>query len=125
MVGHLTSRGLTEPGVPASESPRAMGYLRRQAGDDVVVMTDALAMDAASGSLGITPATAAVRALHAGADWALVCNSHPLRAVGTIRDAIASGRLPRAQAVASAERILRLKSRYGLAPASPATAPAT
>jgi beta-N-acetylhexosaminidase len=116
MVGHLMSKGLTEPGVPASESPRAMRYLRAKAGPDVVVITDALNMAAASSSLGLSPARAAVRALKAGADWALVCGNHPLRAISTIRDAIASGKLPRAQAVASARRIVALKSSYGLAP---------
>jgi beta-N-acetylhexosaminidase len=116
MVGHLTSRGLTERGVPASESPRAMRYLRAKAGPDVVVITDALDMAAASGSLGITPAQAAVRALRAGADWALVCGHHPIRAIATIRDAIASGKLSRARAEESARRIVALKSSYGLAP---------
>jgi beta-N-acetylhexosaminidase len=116
MVGHLMSKGLTEPGVPASESPRALAYLRAKAGPDVVIVTDALNMAAASTSLGRTPAGAAVRALRAGADWALVCGRHPIRAIGTVRDAIASGKLPRAQAVASARRIVALKSSYGLAP---------
>jgi beta-N-acetylhexosaminidase len=116
MVGHLMSSGLTEPGLPASESPRALGYLRAKAGPDVVIVTDALNMAAASSSLGLTPARAAVRALRAGADWALICGRHPIRAIGTVRDAIASGRLPRAQAVASARRIVALKSSYGLAP---------
>lgn len=116
MVGHLTSRGLTEHGVPASESPRALRYLRAKAGDDAVVLTDSLTMAAASSSLGISPATAAVRSLRAGADWALVCNERPLRAVATIRDAIATGRLPRARAVESARRIVALKTAYGVAP---------
>lgn len=116
MVGHLTSRGLTEPGVPASESARALRYLRAKAGDDTVIMTDSLLMAAASSSLGITPARAAVRSLRAGADWALVCDGHPLRAVDTVRDAITSGRLPRARAVASARRIVALKTRHGMAP---------
>jgi beta-N-acetylhexosaminidase len=116
MVGHLMSAGLTEPGLPASESPRALGYLRAKAGPDVVIVTDALNMAAASSSLGLTPAGAAVRALRAGADWALICGRHPIRAIGTVRDAIASGRLPRAQAVASARRIVALKSSFGLAP---------
>jgi beta-N-acetylhexosaminidase len=116
MVGHLMSQGLTEPGVPASESPHALAYLRAKAGPAVVVMTDALDMDAASTSLGISPAHAAVRALRAGADWALVCGHHPIHAIGVIRDAIASGSLPRAQAEASARRIVALKAAYGLAP---------
>jgi beta-N-acetylhexosaminidase len=116
MVGHLMSKGLTEPGLPASESPHALGYLRAKAGPDVVILTDALNMAAAASSLGLTPARAAVRALRAGADWALVCGRHPIRAIDTVRDAIASGKLPRAQAVASARRIVALKSSYGLAP---------
>lgn len=116
MVGHLTSRGLTEPGMPASESPRALHYLRAAAGRSAVIMTDSLSMAAASSALGRSPAQAAVHALRAGADWALVCNHHPLRAVDKIRDAIADGRLPRVQAVASARRIVALKSSFRLLP---------
>jgi beta-N-acetylhexosaminidase len=116
MVGHLTSRGLTEPGVPASESRAALHYLRAKAGPNVVIVTDALDMAAASNALGQKPARAAVRALRAGADWALVCSSHPGRAIAKIRAAIDSGALPRDQAVASARRIVALKSAYGLAP---------
>ena len=116
MVGHLTSRGLTERGVPASESPRALHYLRTKAGDDAVILTDSLTMAAASSSLGISPTRAAIRSLRAGADWALVCNRHPLRAVSAIRNAIATGHIPRARAVASAQRIVQLKTRYGTAP---------
>jgi beta-N-acetylhexosaminidase len=116
MVGHLTSKGLTEPGVPASESPAALRYLRAKAGHDVVIITDALDMAAASVSLGLKPARAAVRALRAGADWALVCSHHPSRAIAKIRAAIDSGALPRDQAVASSRRIVALKSSYGLAP---------
>jgi beta-glucosidase-like glycosyl hydrolase len=41
---------------------------------------------------------------------------HPNRAIAKIRDAIASGALRRDQAVASARRIVALKSSYGLAP---------
>jgi beta-N-acetylhexosaminidase len=116
MVGHLTSKGLTAPGVPASESARALHYLRAAAGPEVVILTDALDMAAASRSLGLSPAGAAVRALRAGADWALLCGHHPLLGVARIRAAIASGALPRVQAEASARRIVALKSSYGLAP---------
>lgn len=116
MVGHLLSEGLTRRGVPASLSPRALSYLRRSAGPDVVLVTDSLAMAAASSSLGISPARAAVRALRAGADWAMPCDATPLRAMRAIRRAIADGTIPRSQAVASARRILALKARWGLAP---------
>jgi beta-N-acetylhexosaminidase len=119
MVGHLLSKGLTTGGIPASESSGALRYLRRQAGPDVVVMTDSLSMAAASSSIGRTPAQATVAALEAGADWAMACDSAPLRAVTAVRNALDSGALPRAQADRSARRILALKARAGLAPSTP------
>jgi beta-N-acetylhexosaminidase len=116
MVGHLLSKGLTTGGIPASESRQALHFLRRRAGPDVVVMTDSLSMAAASSSIGRTPAHATVAALEAGADWAMACDSAPLRAVTAVRRALDSGALPRAQADRSARRILALKARAGLAP---------
>ena len=116
MVGHLLSRGLTTGQVPTSLSPRALRYLRRSAGPDVVVLTDSLAMAAASSSLGISPATATVRALRAGADWAMACDASPLRAVTAVRRALDAGTFDRQRAEASARRILELKARWGLAP---------
>jgi beta-glucosidase-like glycosyl hydrolase len=116
MVGHLLSAGLTRDGVPTSESPHALHHLRRSAGPAAVILTDSLSMAAASSSLGISPVRATVRALRAGADWAMACDGSPLRAVAAVRDALASGALPREQAAASARRILALKARWGLAP---------
>ena len=121
MVGHLLSRGLTRGGVPTSLSPRAMTYLRRSAGPQTVILTDSLSMAAASSSLGITPARAAVRSLRAGADWAMACDARPLRAVAAIRRALEDGTLPRAQAEDSVRRILALKARWGLAPGGDGT----
>ena len=77
MVGHLLSAGLTRDGVPTSESPHALHYLRRSAGPDAVILTDSLSMAAASASLGISPVRATVRALKAGADWAMACDAEP------------------------------------------------
>jgi beta-N-acetylhexosaminidase len=116
MVGHLLSRGLTVDGVPASLSRRALHYLRRSAGPHTVLLTDSLAMAAASSSLGISPVRATVRALRAGADWAMTCDAQPLRAAAAVRRALADGTIPRDQADASARRILALKARWGLAP---------
>ena len=91
MVGHLHLKGLTEAGIPASLSPDAMRYLRSRAGDDTVIVTDSLSMGATTSALGIKTPAAAVRALTAGADLALVCSGesagpdrrgdgrHPLR----------------------------------------------
>jgi beta-N-acetylhexosaminidase len=118
MVGHLLSKGLTRQGIPTSLSPRALRYLRTSAGPDTVIVTDSLTMAAASRSLGISPSRAAVRALRAGADWAMTCDAPPRRAVAAVRRAIEDGRLPRGAAVASARRILELKARWRLAPSS-------
>lgn len=115
MVGHLLSRGLTRGAAPASLSRRALRYLRESAGPDTVILTDSLAMAAASSALGITPARAAVRALRAGADWAMPCDARPMGTVNAVRDALRDGRLPRRQAVASARRIVELKAFWGLA----------
>jgi beta-N-acetylhexosaminidase len=125
MVGHLLSKGLTRGRVPASLSPRALRHLRRSAGPETVILTDSLAMAAASSSLGITPARATVRALRAGADWAMTCDAAPLRAVAAVRRALERGTLPRAQALGSARRILALKARWGLTPAAQPVTSAT
>lgn len=114
MVGHLSSKGLTEPRIPASLSPQALAYLRAKAGPDTVILTDSLSMGASSTALRIDPAQAAVRALQAGADWALVCSWDPQKVAGAITRAIKDGTLPRDQAEASARRILALKIKSGL-----------
>ncbi len=118
MVGHLLSRGLTRDGVPTSLSPHALRYLRGTASPSTVVMTDSLAMGAVTSALGISTAQATVRALRAGADWAMACDVAPMRAVAAVRTALDEGRLPRDQAVASARRILDLKAAWGLTPRS-------
>ena len=116
MVGHLLSAGLTRDGVPTSLSPHALRYLRGTASPRTVVMTDSLAMGAVTTSLGISTAQATVRALRAGADWAMPCDASPMRAAAAVRAALDDGRLPRRQAVRSARRILDLKAAWGLAP---------
>ena len=118
MVGHLLSAGLTRDGVPTSLSPRALRYLRGTASPGTVVMTDSLAMGAVTRALGISTAQATVRALRAGADWAMPCDVAPMRAATAVKEALDDGRLPREQAVASARRIIGLKAAWGLAPAT-------
>jgi len=58
-----------------------------------------------------------VRALCAGADLALFASGDPAAVIDAVTAAIRSGRLPRAQAEASALRVLELKRKAGLAPA--------
>jgi beta-N-acetylhexosaminidase len=110
MVGHLQVPGLTEGSLPASESPTALRTLRAQAGTSVLIMTDDLSMAAASTTLGITPAKAAVRSLVAGADVAMACWAPVDQVISAVTQAIDTGRLPRNQAVASARRVLKLKT---------------
>ena len=116
MVGHLQVPGLTEPGLPATLSPGAYRYLRSRA-QDRVLMTDSLSMGAITVGQRLTPAQAAVRALRAGADVALVDPGYPHgRVVDAVAGALASGAYPRAAAVASARRVLAMK-RHVHAPA--------
>jgi beta-N-acetylhexosaminidase len=110
LVGHLRVPGLTEGTLPASESPNALRALRRQAGPSVLILTDDLSMAAASKVLGLTPAQAAVRSLVAGADVAMVCWAPVDGVASAVTQALDDGRLPRAQALASARRALRAKS---------------
>lgn len=122
MVGHLRSDGLTEPGVPATLSPNAMRVLRERAGPATVILTDSVSMAASSSALGLSPAQAAVRALQAGADWAMSCVD-PMSAVDAVQAGLDAGALPREAAVASVRRILGAKHRLGLLAVPPATAP--
>jgi beta-N-acetylhexosaminidase len=113
MVGHLQSEGLTEPGVPATLSPNALRVLRERAGPATVLLTDSVSMAASSSAIGLTPADAALRALQAGADWAMSCVD-PLAAVAAVQAGLDDGRLPREAAVASARRVLQVKAELGL-----------
>jgi beta-N-acetylhexosaminidase len=124
MVGHLQSSGLTEARTPASLSPKAMRYLRSRVSPDTVIITDSLSMGATTRALGIGSSAAAVRALKAGADFALVCSARPEKVISAVKSAIRSGRLPRRQAEASVRRILRLKAQSGLAPSGAGRLPA-
>lgn len=109
MVGHLRVPGLTEGSLPASESPAAIRALRAQAGTTVLILTDDLSMAAPSTTVGITPVQAAVRSLSAGVDIAMVCWSPVDAVVSEVAHAIEDGTFPRAQAVASARRVLHAK----------------
>lgn len=107
MVGHLKVPGLTESGIPASLSPNALRYLRQRLGGARLILTDSLSM-AAITNMGLSPADAAVRALRAGADMALV-TSDPVPVMAKIRASIDNGAYPRASAIASVRRVLAAK----------------
>ena len=116
MIGHLRVPGLTEGLMPASESPTALRTLRAQAGAGVLIVTDDLSTAAATTTVGISPAQAAVRSLVAGTDVAIVCWAPVDGVTSAVTQAINDGRLPRNQAVASARRVLRTKMRVAAQP---------
>ena len=109
MVGHLRVPGLTEGAWPASESPTALRALRAQAGATRLIVTDDLSMAAASTTVGLSPAQAAVRSLVSGADVAMVCWAPVDGVISSVERAIDTGQLPRSQALASARRVLQVK----------------
>ena len=110
MVGHLTVPGLTEPGRPATLSPAAYRYLRARAGQ-TLIMTDSMSMGAVTSALGLDDATAALRALQAGADVVLVNSIDPMSVVAVVQHAIDTGVYPRAAAVNAARHMLAFKRR--------------
>ena len=109
MVGHLQVPGLTEPGTPATLSPRAYRYLRERAGPTRLLVTDSLNMGAIRLGMRLTPAQAAVRALRAGADMVLVDPGGPGPVVDAVQRAITGGSYPRTAAVAAVRRVLAVK----------------
>lgn len=112
MTAHLLVRAL-DPDRPATFSPLVVdGLLRRRLGFDGVVVTDALDMAGASGSVGRPEA--AVRALEAGCD--LLCLGPDLSSddydavVDAVGAAVRAGRLPEDGLSASRERVRRLRA---------------
>lgn len=124
MLGHLSVPGLTEPGIPATLSPQAYGYLRERAGPDRLLLTDSMSMGAITGGLRLTPAQGAVRALRAGADMVLV-DTGPGPLVEAISRALADGSYARSAAIASARRVLAVSQPGSASPVSVPPAPAS
>ncbi|MEO1129010.1 MAG: glycoside hydrolase family 3 N-terminal domain-containing protein [Planctomycetota bacterium] len=110
MVSHLVHRGF-DPQWPCSLSrPIIHGLLRERMGFDGLVLTDSLDMRAIADR--VSASEAAVRALEAGADIALEANNlfhvEPCPAPemhGSIRSAIADGRLSEQRIMQSVERL--------------------
>lgn len=106
MSGHLDVQAV-DPGVPATLSRKVLvDLLRGKLGFQGVVITDAMNMAPVADRY--SPAEAAVRAVLAGNDILLMPPNLPAAQRGLL-DAMASGRLPRAQVVESVTRILALK----------------
>jgi beta-N-acetylhexosaminidase len=111
MVGHLDVAGLTTPEEPASVSPSAVGdLLRTRLGYQGFVITDDLSeMAAIKQRYGVPEA--ALRALVAGNDMALLVDSADLPGVLThLVDGTVSHRLEETQINRSVMRVLALKA---------------
>jgi beta-N-acetylhexosaminidase len=107
MVGHAVVPDLTG-GLPASVSPATYRLLRQTLHFSGVAMTDSLVAKAISAA-GYTEASAAVAAIEAGGDMAIVDEASWPGAVAQLEGAISSGALPASQVEASVGRILAAK----------------
>ena len=118
MVGHLDVRAV-DPRVPSSLSRKVVtGLLRHDLGFDGLVVTDSLEMAAVSRR---GPARAAVQALRAGNDVALM-PADPAAARAGLVKAVRSGALPRERLEqAAARQVALLLHGRGHAGAAPGT----
>lgn len=114
MVGHILMTRL-DPLLPASLSPAVVnGLLREKLGFEGVVFTDDLTMEAVAGTYGM--GEAAVKAVEAGCDMALVCHGldNAKAAYHALLFAVEDGTLTRERLEESAYRILSLKAAYAV-----------
>ena len=114
MVAHILMTQL-DPQRPASLSPAVVtGLLREELGFDGVVFTDDLTMGAVSQTYGM--GEAAVLAVEAGCDMALVCHRQDnLKAArSALLEAVDSGRISMERLDESVYRVLALKAACGL-----------
>jgi len=108
MISHVRVPGLSGSR-PASLAPETYRLLRDQLHFTGVAMTDAL--DARAIALaGYTEPGAAVAAIEAGADLAMIESQYRQAALAALRQAVASGALPAASVEAAVLRVLKAKS---------------
>lgn len=117
MFGHLRFEAVSP--VPATLSPRWHQILRRDLGFEGVAVTDDLTMLEHSGEASFAdPVENAVRALKAGNDLLLFVGPVDVdAAVGAIRDAVESGRIPEKRLDQAARRVLELRHSLTAPPA--------
>ena len=124
MTSHVLVPAL-DPTWPATLSARVLALLRRELGDDVLVVTDALDMAGASAGRGI-PA-AAVLALRAGADLLCLGPAHTGdetdEVVAAVLAAVASGELPAQRLEEAASRVEQAQRWVAAARSVPTAAP--
>ena len=114
MAAHIQMTQL-DPLLPASLSPAVVnGLLREEMGFDGLVFTDDLTMGAIANTYGM--GEAAVKAIEAGCDVALVCHGldNAKAAFHALLFAIEDGTLSRERVEESVRRILTVKKTYGV-----------
>jgi beta-N-acetylhexosaminidase len=113
MTAHLAVPALEpDPDTPATLSERVLtGVLRGEMQFHGLVITDALDMGGVT--KGFPPGEVAVRALLAGAD-VLLMSPVTDAALASVRDAVASGRVPMGRLDDAVRRVLEAKARLGL-----------
>jgi beta-N-acetylhexosaminidase len=111
MVGHPSVPGLTGT-VPASLSPATYQYLRNTLHFAGVAMTDSLGAGAIA-DFGYSQPAAAVAAIEAGADMAMIDATQWQATLSALESAVNSGALPPARVNASVLRILKAKGLVG------------
>lgn len=120
MTAHIVNRNLDPAGRPATLSPDIMtGLLRDELGFAGVIISDDMQMGAIVAEYG--PEEAAIAAINAGVDIVLLANQqgdYDTGRVYRVRDAIvqavADGRIAEGRIREAAERIRRLKVKYGI-----------
>lgn len=114
MSGHLSHAKLTG-GLPATLSPKAVAFLRRDIGFGGAIITDDLDMKAIRSSYNLSDAV--VRSVAAGHDLILLSNSLkpdmelPQNITRLIKDAVGRGHIPAGHIAAAARRVAQLKAR--------------
>lgn len=126
LTAHVAYLALDASGAPATLSkPILTGLLRRDLGFTGLIVTDGLEMDGITRHCTI--GEAAVRAVEAGADIVLCVRQHPAsdrgrKVIAEIQTALiestVSGRLSETRIDESFQRIVDLKMRYAIGPAT-------
>ena len=124
MIAHIHCP-FWDPGEPLAASlSRAVvsGLLRERMAYDGIALTDDLEMGAVAGP---PPGELARRALLAGNDMVMYCNSedNARAAFESLLDDLRTGRLDEARIDRSVERILAAKRRFGIEPRAAARSP--
>jgi beta-N-acetylhexosaminidase len=123
LTAHVTYPALDPSNVPATVSaPILTDLLRRDLGFDGLIVTDGLEMDGISRLMPL--GEAAVRAVEAGVDVVLCVRQRPdtSRSIAEIREgllrAAGEGRLSAERIDRSYRRVVELKERYAVGPAT-------